>query len=75
METVEIKSTSRQTADCSDILLRDGPLVRLIFRPQLVDNANDPDACLKGRFIYQRKAKKDEWEDNSSQRTKRNYRN
>jgi len=44
-------------------LLREGPLVRLIFRPQLVENPNDPDACLKGRFIYQRKAKNDEWVD------------
>jgi hypothetical protein len=66
METVEIKSTSRRTADCSDILLRDGPLVRLIFRPQLVENPNDPDACLKGRFIYQRKRKNDAWEDADS---------
>lgn len=63
MTTVEIKSTSRQTADCSDVVLRDGPLVRLLFRPQLVENPKDPDACLKGRFIYQRKAKNDTWED------------
>jgi hypothetical protein len=35
----------------------------MIFRPQLVENPKDPDACLKGRFIYQRKAKKDDWED------------
>ncbi|MBI4207144.1 MAG: DUF4263 domain-containing protein [Betaproteobacteria bacterium] len=63
METVEIQSTSRQTAVCSDILLREGPTVRLIFRPQLVDNPHDPDACVKGRFVYQRKGKNDEWED------------
>ncbi|MGQ0524111.1 MAG: DUF4263 domain-containing protein [Betaproteobacteria bacterium] len=66
METVEIHSTSRQTAVCSDILLREGPTVRLIFRPQLVDNPNDPDACVKGRFVYQRKGKNDEWEDADS---------
>ena len=62
-ETVRIQATSRQTADCSDILLREGPLVRLIFRPQLVENERDPDACVKGRFIYQRKGKTDEWQD------------
>ena len=63
MDTVRIRPTSSQTADCSDILLRDGPLVRLIFRPQLVENPKDPFACIKGRFIYQRKGKSDEWED------------
>ena len=63
METVAIQSTSRQTADCSDILLREGPTVRLIFRPQLVENPHDPDACVKGRFIYQRKGKNNAWED------------
>lgn len=60
---MEIRSTSRYTADCSDIVLREGPFVRLVFRPQLVENSNDPEACLKGRFIYQRKGKKDEWQD------------
>ena len=63
MQPMQIRSTSRRTAECSDIPLRDGPLVRLIFRPQLVDNPNDPDACLKGRFVYQRKGKNEEWLD------------
>jgi Domain of unknown function (DUF4263) len=63
MDTVEIRSTSRQTAACSDITLREGPMVRLLFRPQLVDNPNNPRACVKGRFLYLRKGKKDEWQD------------
>jgi hypothetical protein len=37
--------------------------VRLVFRPQLVDNPTDPDACVKGRFLYQRKGKNDAWQD------------
>lgn len=63
MQAIEIRSTSRQTAECSDIVLREGPLVRLLFRPQLVENAIDPVACLNGRFVYQRKGKSDEWQD------------
>lgn len=63
METIEIRSTSQNTATCSDILLRDGPTVRLVFRPQLVNNPTNPTACVKGRFLYQRKLKKDEWQD------------
>jgi hypothetical protein len=34
-----------------------------MFRPQLVDNPNNPMAAVKGRFLYQRKGKKDEWQD------------
>jgi hypothetical protein len=66
METVEIQSTSRQSAVCSDIVLRDGPQTRLIFRPQLVDNPHDPTACVKGRFLYQKKGRSDAWEDSDA---------
>lgn len=34
-----------------------------MFRPTLVANPNDGAACINGDFIYQRKRKKDEWED------------
>jgi hypothetical protein len=63
LETVELRSTSLHTAACSDIPLREGPTMRLLFRPQLVDNPHDPAACVKGRFLYQRKGKNDTWED------------
>jgi antiviral defense system Shedu protein SduA len=63
MDTVEIKATSRQSAVCTDIVLRDKAQVRLLFRPQLVDNPNDSRACVKGRFLYQKKGKNDEWQD------------
>jgi len=36
-------------------------LVRLVFLPILISNSVDPDACVKGQFVYQRKKKKDEW--------------
>jgi hypothetical protein len=62
-ETVEIRSTSRASATVSDIVLRDGDLTRLVFRPEMVDNEGNPEACLRGTFIYQKRGKKDEWTD------------
>jgi hypothetical protein len=63
MERVNIQSTSRHSADCSDIVIRDGQQVRLVFRPQIVDNPSDSAACVRGRFLYQRKGLREAWED------------
>jgi len=63
MEKVEVQSTSNQSAVCSDIPLRVGEQVRLVFRPEVVENPHDPAACIKGRFLYQKKGKRDAWED------------
>lgn len=62
VEKVEVHSTSNQSAVCSDIIIRETDLVRLVFRPEIVNNPHDPAAAIKGRFLYQRKAKKDGWE-------------
>jgi hypothetical protein len=61
MDKLEIHSTSRHSAVCSDIVIRDGEQVRLVFRPEIVDNPASPAACVRGRFLYQRKGKKDTW--------------
>lgn len=63
MDKVSIRSTSRQSAVCSDVVLRESEQVRLIFRPEMVENPHNPAACIKGRFIYQKKGKKDVWQD------------
>ena len=64
MEKVEITSTSKHSATCSDIAIRDGgDQVRLVFRPEIVDNPANPAAAIRGRFLYQRKGKHDAWED------------
>lgn len=44
-------------------MLRQGPNARLVFHPELVDNAADPEAAVRGVFTYQRKGRKDDWED------------
>lgn len=47
-------STSRVTAQAEDIILRETSKTRLIFRPLLLNNQNNQEACVKGEFIYQR---------------------
>jgi hypothetical protein len=61
MKTVEIRSTSRNSAGCSPICLREGDQVRLVFIPTMVDNPANPKASVDGCFIYQRKAKSGRW--------------
>lgn len=62
MDKIDVESTSPHTATCSDIILRIGKRVRLIFRPEIVDNSENPEARVRGRFIYQRKSDSESWE-------------
>lgn len=39
---------------------------RFIFRPELVDNQANPEACIAGKFIRQRKLADKRWEDTES---------
>ncbi len=63
MSDLEIRSTSKATAQCSDFIIRETTSTRLIFRPQLIDNSKDPSASVKGVFIYQRKGATQDWID------------
>jgi len=60
---MKITSTSKNTAECEDIILNQTSTTRLIFRPILVNNPNDTSASVRGEFFYQRKGAKDQWED------------
>lgn len=62
MEEINISSTSRSSANADPIVLRLKDTVRLVFIPTIVENKEDPDACVKGIFVYQKKIKKDHWE-------------
>lgn len=61
MDRIETESTSRKTATATDIVLRNGPQARLIFRPEIVENSGRPEAAVKGRFLYQKKKRGDQW--------------
>src|SRR5215472_11249703 len=42
-------STSRLSARATPIVLRSGDNIRLLFRPEIVENVNDPDAAVSGK--------------------------
>ena len=63
MDRVVIHSTSAQSAECSDIVLRQTNATRLLFRPVLVANAKNSQAAVNGIFIFQRKGAKEDWAD------------
>lgn len=61
MENIITKSTSSSSMDVSDIVLRETGTTRLIFRPEIVKNPNNKEACVKGEFVFQKKGLKDSW--------------
>lgn len=62
MDNYKIRSTSRQSAECDPIILRETTTSRLIFCPLMVDNPHSEKATIKGNFIFQKKGKNDKWE-------------
>lgn len=62
MDQVQASSTSSRTADCTAIVLRETQRVRLVFRPMLVVNDDDPHACIRGDFVYEKRAANGEWQ-------------
>lgn len=63
MKEIQTKSTSRVTAQATDIILRQTDSVRLVFRPTIIDNSKNQEAALKGVFLYQKKSKIAGWDD------------
>lgn len=66
MEEITVSSTSRSSAITDEIVLREKDTTRLIFRPLLVDNAQNQKASVKGTFIFQRKSRTHQWEDHKT---------
>ncbi len=60
---IHIKSTSFQSADCDEIVLRPGKKSRLVFKPMLVANKKNQNASVKGTFVYQVKGLNESWDD------------
>jgi hypothetical protein len=62
LEKITTKSTSNNSANTDDIIIRQNTLTRLIFRPQLVNNDNNTKASVHGTFIFQKKGKNETWQ-------------
>lgn len=60
---ITINPTSLNHAIGSDIIIRSTERIRLIFRAEVVNNPYDPSACVRGTFIYQKKATDQSWDD------------
>jgi len=60
---IKIKSTSLKSAKGQDIELRGTESTRLIFRPEIVTNIKQPEACVRGTFIFQKKKITGDWID------------
>ena len=58
--TIDVHSTSLNTADVTPIVLNETEMVKTSFEPMLIDNEKDRAACVSGKFIHQRKSKNDE---------------
>ena len=63
MEQVSVSPTSKNSALSDEIILRETMTSRLVFRPLIINNIHDAKASVKGTFIFQRKNRKDQWED------------
>jgi len=57
--TIDVMSTSSNTADASPISLKKAEQTRLRFVPKLVDNPNDPQKSVAGKIVFERKKKND----------------
>lgn len=60
---VTVNSTSADTAEGEDIVLRETKTTRLLFRPMIVNNDQNEEASVRGWFLFQRKRPGDLWED------------
>lgn len=64
MTHLTTKSTSSNTAEIlQDFIIEETPTNRRIFKAIIVDNPKDSEATVNGYMVYQKKIRKDEWED------------
>ncbi len=63
MKKIRTKSTSLYSAITDPIILRETDTTRLIFKPLIVDNKSERKAAVKGSFVFQHKARGQEWRD------------
>jgi len=59
-ERITTESVALNVLETAPIVLRESETRRLVFKPMIVDQ---PEAPVRGYFVWQRKRKADEWED------------
>jgi hypothetical protein len=63
VEQYEVKTTSRQSATISDRVLAETTTTRLVLRPEIIQNPNNPEASVRIALVHQRKSTSGKWED------------
>lgn len=57
---IDVVPTSSRSAQATPFYLREpSAITRLYFEPTLVRNPKDPESCVRGKLIYERKGKND----------------
>ena len=59
-DDIWVESTSRNTANATPIELEKTEHIRFRFVPKLIDNPNNPDLCVSGDVVFEKKKKRDE---------------
>ena len=67
MEKMKINTlrTSRKTAECAPVVLKQTKTTRLVFLPTIVDNDSNPSACVHGILCHQKNVS-GIWEDENA---------
>lgn len=60
---IKIDTTSNKTADVTGMIIRNNNQYRIVYFPKLVDNSKNPEECISGYLVCQKKSKNDKWED------------
>jgi hypothetical protein len=63
VQSVKTTSTSFDSAYGEDIILRQTQTTRLVFKPEIVRNPDNEEACVRGTVVFQKKGKLGSWED------------
>jgi hypothetical protein len=63
LEQYEVKTTSRQSARIADRILAESTTTRLVLRPEIIQNPNNPEASVRMALVHQRKSTSGKWED------------
>lgn len=57
-DSIDLTSTSSVTADVTPIILNETDMVRTSFLATMIDNQKDPLCCVDGKFVHEKKQKK-----------------
>src|SRR3989344_3176520 len=55
MGEIKLKSVALTASKGEDIIIREKDNSQLLFRPIIVNNKDEPEACVKGAIIYRKK--------------------